>query len=72
MVARDEFPGHRRMFDGMSIPGPLSQKVGYFVEVMGKTSRAAPRLYMPYPSKLTLVESSPTGIGDEHESARHN
>jgi hypothetical protein len=38
------------MFDGLTIPG--NADVGYFVEVLGKTSKAIPKLYMPYPGKL--------------------
>lgn len=45
-----EFPNHKRMFDGMNLPG-RNTKIGYLVEV--KTGpKAAPRLYLPYPSKL--------------------
>lgn len=48
-VAINEFPGHKRMFDGYLIPG--RSNVGYLVEVItGKNAK--PRLYMPYPSKL--------------------
>ena len=55
-VASAEFQNHRRMFDGWSIPGPENQTVGYLVEVRdGKTDKATPKLYMPYPSKLSAA-----------------
>lgn len=55
-VASAEFQNHRRMFDGWRIPGPENQTVGYLVEVFdGKTDMATPKLYMPYPSKLSAA-----------------
>ncbi len=54
-VARKEFAEHRRMFDGLSIPG--GARIGYFVEVRdGKTPRAKPKLYMPYPEMLEAIK----------------
>ena len=60
VVANREFPKHKRMFDGTRIPGttPNNEKnaVGYLVEVRdGKTSKAMPKLYMPYPNKITAA-----------------
>ncbi len=57
-IANLDFPNHRRMFDGYRIPGTMpndqSGQVGYLVEVRdGKTNKAKPKLYMPYPNKLT-------------------
>ena len=55
-TAKNKFPGHRRMFDGWRIPGSFGTERGYFVEVRdGKTDRAKPKLYMPYPDKLELA-----------------
>ena len=54
-VAKDQFPGHRRMFDGVRIPG--RSNVGYLVEVITKPG-TKPRLYMPYPSKLLHQKDS--------------
>jgi len=54
-VANREFPRHRLMFDGISIPG--GGDIGYFIEVRdGKTPRAKPKLYLPYPSALHSAE----------------
>jgi hypothetical protein len=53
-AAKSGFPRHRKMFDGWIIPGGNS--VGYFIEVRdGKTDRAKPKLYMPYPGKLEKI-----------------
>ena len=52
-IAIDEFTNHKRMFDGYSIPGGAD--VGYLVEVIAGPN-AAPRLYMPYPSKLMAAK----------------
>jgi len=50
-IADKEFKNHTRMFDGYQIPGGYD--TGYLVEVItGPNSK--PKLYMPYPSKLTL------------------
>jgi hypothetical protein len=55
-VAKKEFPYHRRMFDGWTLPG--SAEKGYLIEVKGgKTGRAKPKLYMPYPHLLKAVRS---------------
>lgn len=55
VLANQNFPDHRRMFDGTGIPG--GYRVGYLVEVRdGKTKKAMPKLYMPYPNNLVLVE----------------
>lgn len=52
-VARDRFSDHNRMFDGNMW---LSNK-GVFISVPGgKTARATPKLYMPNPGKLEVVE----------------
>ena len=53
-VANTEFPNHRRMFDGYSIPGRA--KIGYLVEVIAGP-KAKPRLYMPYPSLIKKASS---------------
>ena len=55
--ASNKFPGHRKMFNGWRIPpGKADATRGYFVEVRdGKTDRAKPKLYMPYPDKLELA-----------------
>jgi len=54
-VHKKEFPKHRRMFDGSQIPGGYAH--GYLVEVRdGKTARAAPKLYLPYPTSLTATK----------------
>lgn len=61
-IADKEYPNHKRMFDGWRIPGIMPNdktpgKVGYFIEVRdGKTSRAMPKLYMPYPNRLVAVK----------------
>jgi hypothetical protein len=53
-LADKEFPDHRRMFDGWTIPGKAGE--AYFISVKGgKTSRAKPKLYMPYPNLLELA-----------------
>lgn len=52
-VHKNEFPEHKRMFDGLSIPG--RKGVGYLVEVR-VTKNSKPLLYMPYPSRLELVQ----------------
>jgi len=52
-IAMDEFPGHKRMFDGGNIPG--GTEFGYLIEVI-KGPRAKPRLYMPYPSKVKAAK----------------
>ena len=46
----EKFPNCKRMFDGMNLPG-RNTKVAYVVEVV-TGPKAAPRLYLPYPSKL--------------------
>jgi hypothetical protein len=52
-LANKEFPNHKRMFDGWTIPGGKDK--GYFIEVKGgKTPKAKPKLYMPYPYLLEL------------------
>lgn len=54
-IANHRFPHHKRMFDELSLPGRNTKKA-YFVEVTGgKTEKAIPKLYMPYPSKLRLT-----------------
>jgi len=54
-IANHEFPNHKRMFDGLSLPGRKTKKA-YFIEVAGgKTEKAIPKLYMPYPSNLVLA-----------------
>lgn len=54
-IANHEFPNHKRMFDGLSLPGRNTQKA-YLVEVFdGKTAMSLPKLYMPYPSKLKMA-----------------
>ena len=45
---------HKIMFGGWS--PPFGCEEAYFVEVLGKTSRAKPKLYMPYPKNLRLCE----------------
>ena len=52
-IADVEFPGHKRQFDGNNNPG--NAPIAYFVEVLSKTGKAKPKLYMPYPSKLRKV-----------------
>ena len=52
-VAAREFPNHRRMFDGWTVPG--GGQHAYLVEVLAGP-KARPRLYMPFPSKLRRVE----------------
>lgn len=55
MVARNKFKDHIREFGGFGIPGKAAK--GYLVSVItGPNSK--PKLYMPYPSKLTLVKKS--------------
>jgi hypothetical protein len=50
-IAEQEFPNHKRMFDGWMIPS--GSLVAYFVEARdGKTAKAKPKLYMPLPQKL--------------------
>lgn len=57
-VAMEKFPDHRRMFDGTIIPGYPSAEKAYLVEVRdGKTDKARPKLYMPWPQHLSLVEN---------------
>lgn len=52
-IAMNEFPSHKRMFDGWKMPGGAN--TGYLVEVItGKNAK--PRLYMPYPSKLKATK----------------
>lgn len=54
-VAAHSFRNHRRMFDGLGPPG--RQYPAYLIEVSGgKTAASAPRLYMPYPRNLEVVE----------------
>jgi hypothetical protein len=48
-LAEKEFPNHKRMFDGWTIPGGKDK--GYFIEVKGG-KKAMPKLYMPYPHLL--------------------
>lgn len=49
--AMEHFPKHKRMFDGGDLPG--NYNTAYLVEVKdGKTDKAAPKLYMPYPKQL--------------------
>lgn len=52
-IAINEFPRHKRKFSGANIPGRA--ETGCLVEVIAGPN-AAPRLYMPYPSKLTVVK----------------
>jgi len=53
LIADRLFSTHRRMFDGNSW---LSRQ-GVLVEVRdGKTSRAKPKLYMPNPGSLEVIE----------------
>jgi len=54
-IAQREFPLHKRMFDGWRIPGGKDTKEAYLVEVPHEGT-SAPRLYLPYPNKLELVE----------------
>ncbi len=52
-LAIKHFPEHRYMFDGHTW---LNRK-GVLVEVRdGKTSRAKPKLYMPNPGSLEVIE----------------
>ncbi|WP_416768490.1 hypothetical protein ACM66T_10025 [Sulfurimonas sp. ST-25] len=51
-IAIKKFPGHKRMFDGYTIPESKSGEA-YLIEVWdGKTDRAKPKLYMPRPDTL--------------------
>ena len=50
-IADKQFPGHKKMFDGCTIP--CGNDMAYLVEVRdGKTSKAKPKLYMPLPKNL--------------------
>lgn len=54
LIAFNEFGDYVRMFDGYRIPQGASE--AYLVSVKwGKSGKARPRLYMPYPSRLTKV-----------------
>lgn len=54
-IGRDEFPDHRKMYDGTGVP--QGSEVAYLVEVkIGKTDRAKKGLYMPWPQKLGLCK----------------
>lgn len=48
-IADENFPNHKRMFDGWRVPGGGYK--AYFVEVQAGPN-TKPRLYMPYPQKL--------------------
>jgi len=54
VIARKEFPNHKRMFDGMNPPVD-ENGTGYLVEVI-TSPRAMPRLYMPRPKNLQKIE----------------
>jgi len=52
-IAYKEFPNHRLMFDGFSLP--RGYDVAYLIEVI-TGPRAQPRLYMPYPKHLRPIK----------------
>ncbi|MCK5237186.1 MAG: hypothetical protein KAR06_09390 [Deltaproteobacteria bacterium] len=50
-IANKQFPNHKQMFDGITIP--IGSDMAYLIEVRdGKTSKAKPKLYMPLPKNL--------------------
>jgi len=52
LIARREFPNHKRMFDGFRTL--IGYDETYLIEVI-PGPKAKPRLYMPYPKNLRLV-----------------
>ena len=57
ILAAKEFPNHKRMFDGLRLPGGKDAQFGYFIEVIiGNHPNTLPRLYMPFPRNVRLVE----------------
>ena len=53
-IAEREFPKHRKMFDGFTIPGGQKILQAYLIEIQDNVKRK-PKLYMPYPQKLRKV-----------------
>lgn len=53
-IAEKEFPKHRKMFDGFTIPGGQKIQQAYLIEIQN-TIKQKPKLYMPYPQKLRKV-----------------